>query len=143
MEEKLNKEQSQLTWIGTCPDCGGHLPEGPHGGLAINATCKDCGAVFWIAPPFTFISRRLSPGKRLVEGDARMKIKRIYWFSAGDRPIGIVVGEDEITGARRGYINTVSGLNEASDIQHIAETGTPIDPNMLNEIVYYLRGGLK
>jgi ribosomal protein L37AE/L43A len=29
-----------------CPDCGGTLREGPHGGLSVNWVCNRCGRVF-------------------------------------------------------------------------------------------------
>lgn len=67
-----------------------------------------------------------------------MKIKGAYWFSGMNFHIGIVVGEDEFTGAHKGYIGTVSGLDEEADTQHIVERGSPVSPAVMDEIGRYL-----
>jgi len=39
---------------GRCPACGGRdFYEGPHGGLAVNVKCVNCGSCFNLCPPFT------------------------------------------------------------------------------------------
>ena len=47
-----------------------------------------------------------------------MKQLDTIWFS-GLETIGIVIGEDEITGERKAYIGTGKGYSEEADIQHI------------------------
>jgi hypothetical protein len=67
-----------------------------------------------------------------------MKVKGAYWFSGMNFHIGIVVGEDEFTKEHKGYISTVPGLNEAEDMQHIADLGSPVSPAVMAEIGRYL-----
>ena len=67
-----------------------------------------------------------------------MKVKEAYWFTGFDFTIGIVVGEDAVTGKHKGYIGTAAGLDEKRDTQHIAERGSPVDPGKLIEIANYL-----
>ena len=69
-----------------------------------------------------------------------MKIKDWYCFTSPRTTIGIVVGEDEVSGERKGYIGTGSGFNMERDIQHIARDGAPVDPAILTEIANYLTG---
>jgi len=69
-----------------------------------------------------------------------MKVKEAYWFTGLDFVIGIVVGEDEGTGRRKGYIGTAAGFDEKRDTQHIAGFGSPVDPSKLTEIANYLTG---
>ena len=69
-----------------------------------------------------------------------MNITGKYWFSGMVGLVGIVVGTDEVTRKPKGYIGIASGLNEPLDAQHIAETGSPVVPEYLEEIVKKLRG---
>jgi hypothetical protein len=40
------------------PCCGGlSFKEGPHGGLAVNIQCENCGEWFNICPPMKFIEK--------------------------------------------------------------------------------------
>ena len=64
-----------------------------------------------------------------------MKSLRPYWFTGFYGTIGIVTGEDEITGQKRAYIGTAPGFNENLDTEHIAETGSPVDPTFLQLIL--------
>ncbi len=51
MIEKLTDQEIFALDAGTCPDCRGeHFLEGPHGGLAVNIECSNCGARFNIVP---------------------------------------------------------------------------------------------
>lgn len=55
-----------------------------------------------------------------------MKIIDSIWFSSFTHPtIGIVFGQDEITGERKAYIGIGGGVDEARDDEHIAKTGAP------------------
>lgn len=67
-----------------------------------------------------------------------MKIKEAYWFSAMPGTIGVVVGEDDVTGKHKGYIGIVSGYDEDFDKKKVAELGSPVDPKTLREIADYL-----
>lgn len=66
-----------------------------------------------------------------------MKIERVYWFT-GDESIGIVVGKDQITGERKGYISTVRGRDEDEDKEYIAACGQRIQPAVMRQIADYL-----
>jgi hypothetical protein len=39
-------EQDTIRRTGNCPDCGGRLKEGPHGGMAVNQICLGCHSEF-------------------------------------------------------------------------------------------------
>jgi hypothetical protein len=39
-------EQDTIRQTGRCPDCGGALKEGPHGGMAVNHVCLQCYSEF-------------------------------------------------------------------------------------------------
>lgn len=69
-----------------------------------------------------------------------MKIKQAYWFSTMVGTIGIIVGEDEYTGKRKGYIGNAAGYDEEADTKHIAERGSPVIAGHIGEIADYLRG---
>lgn len=50
-DESLTEyEKHLLVTTNKCPDDGGDLLEGAHGGAAINVSCKTCGARFNISP---------------------------------------------------------------------------------------------
>lgn len=68
-----------------------------------------------------------------------MKILRATWFS-GSSTIGIVVGEDEVTGKRKAYMNVVPGFDEDRDIKAIATRGWPVMPAQLREVLELLEG---
>lgn len=46
-------EDSFLVGSNLCPDCKGHIKEGPSGGGSQNVTCQQCGAGFNIMSPFS------------------------------------------------------------------------------------------
>ena len=71
-----------------------------------------------------------------------MKNKRPYWFTGLFGTIGIVTGEDDVTGKKKAYIGTASGFDEDADTQHIAKTGSPVDPRQLAEILGDLKDSL-
>jgi hypothetical protein len=70
-----------------------------------------------------------------------MKIINKWWFSEMGtmRPIGIVVGEDKITGERKAYIGTASGEDEDDDTNHISKCGAKLMPRSLEEILRALK----
>jgi hypothetical protein len=41
-----NEELQRFRFDKCCPDCGGGLREGPHGGLSVNWVCNRCARVF-------------------------------------------------------------------------------------------------
>ena len=69
-----------------------------------------------------------------------MKIKQAYWFTIDCGTIGIVVGEDERTGKRKGYMGSAPGHDEEADTKRIAERGSPVVAAHIGEIADYLRG---
>ena len=64
-----------------------------------------------------------------------MLIKRPYWFTGLFGTIGIVTGEDQVTGKKKAYIGTAPGFNEDLDARHIAKKGSPVVPTLLQEIL--------
>ena len=43
---ELTDSQKRKLWKGKCPDCGGDLLEGPHGGMSVNVKCEKCDSRF-------------------------------------------------------------------------------------------------
>ena len=52
-----------------------------------------------------------------------MRITNFQWFTHMGATIGIVIGEDEVTGKKKAYIGCGAGLDEGEDARHIAKTG--------------------
>ena len=71
-----------------------------------------------------------------------MKIKRPYWFTGFFGTIGVVVGEDNVTGEKKAYIGTAPGFDEDADAQYIAKTGSPVDPGHLAQILEDLKSSV-
>lgn len=69
-----------------------------------------------------------------------MKIEKSVWFSGFNIPgyIGIVMGVDETTGRKKAYMGFGTGSNEKYDEKVIAETGSPVNACVLQEVVNYL-----
>ena len=68
-----------------------------------------------------------------------MRIKRPYWFTGFFGTIGIVTGEDEVTGKKKAYIGTAPGFDDDLDTHHIAKTGSPVDPRQLEQVLEDLK----
>ena len=70
-----------------------------------------------------------------------MKIIDAIWFNelGKKEPIGIVIGEDKITGERKAYIGTGNGFEEGSDTISIAERGTKVTIKTLEYILKKLK----
>ena len=45
-EDLTDYEQDTIRHTGKCPDCGGKLKEGPHGGMSVNHVCLQCHSEF-------------------------------------------------------------------------------------------------
>lgn len=71
-----------------------------------------------------------------------MKILDTIWFTemGSLRPIGIVIGEDEITGERKAYIGVGNGESEERDSKSIAGTGAKFHLETLRMIAMRLIG---
>lgn len=53
-----------------------------------------------------------------------MKITYVTWFSTPHaHTIGIVIGEDDITGEQKAYIGLGDGVDEEADTKKISERG--------------------
>ncbi len=59
-------ERDQIRRTGRCPDCGGELRQGPHGGMAINHLCLRCSSEFNL----TFIGEAVI-GERISDAGPR------------------------------------------------------------------------
>ena len=74
-----------------------------------------------------------------------MKILDAIWFNEMGKkePIGIVIGEDEITGEKKAYIGVGAGFEEGSDVISISERGAKVSPQILKFILKKLEGNNK
>ncbi len=63
-----------------------------------------------------------------------MKFIDSFWFHNLSETFGIVVGEDEHTGKRKGYAAVVTGFNQKGDEAHIMAHGGPVSADYLKEI---------
>lgn len=55
-----------------------------------------------------------------------MKVNGVMWFTGMYGNVGIVLGEDAITGERKAYIGVHKGRDEKSDTEMIAAGGTKL-----------------
>ena len=49
----MTVEEITAVYDGRCPDCGGPITEGPHGGASVNMLCYGCGSRFNVLDPET------------------------------------------------------------------------------------------
>lgn len=63
-----------------------------------------------------------------------MKVTGTYWFSSMTGTCGIVVGEDERTGEKKGYIGIVLGQDEEADTVLLKTRGSPVSAAVMSEI---------
>ena len=70
-----------------------------------------------------------------------MKILEMLWFTQAGTPstLGIIVGEDEITGEAKAYLGTAQGYDEEADAKHILETGAKFYPGHLSILRRHLK----
>ena len=59
-----------------------------------------------------------------------MKIIDDIWFTGFRGIVGIVIGEDEVTGERKAYVGIGEGVSMDQDIKAIAEYGCPLTPGV-------------
>jgi hypothetical protein len=64
-----------------------------------------------------------------------MKIIATHWFTEMGGCLGIVVGEDEITGERKAYIGSGDGFSENADAQKILQRGGKFYPAVAARII--------
>jgi len=67
-----------------------------------------------------------------------MRLIQVYWFTCMSGCIGVVVGEDEITKAKKAYIGVVSGSDEDADTKTVMELGSPVSLRWLVEMVNHM-----
>lgn len=63
-----------------------------------------------------------------------MRVTGTYWFSGMTGMLGIVTGEDEMTGEKKAYIGVVDGQDEEADTERIRQLGSPVSAAVLSEI---------
>lgn len=63
-----------------------------------------------------------------------MKVTEKFWITTDRGCIGIICGEDEITGERKAYIGIGNGQNENWDAEYIAQQGSPLSLGMVEQI---------
>jgi hypothetical protein len=76
---------------------------------------------FWITVPIVGVIPALPPAAIISDGC-----------------IGMVLGEDELTKERKGYIGLGRGVDEEADKTFIAQHGQRINPGTLREVLAYL-----
>lgn len=67
-----------------------------------------------------------------------MKIINSFWFT-GLKTIGIITGEDEVTGKRKAYIGVSAGFDEKSDTLEITSYGLPFSLETAESILKDLK----
>jgi len=74
-----------------------------------------------------------------------MKIINTIWFSeyAKEKPIGIILGEDETTKEKKVYIGTGQGIDEGEDTGHIVSCGSKFPLAIAKEVYNFLEGVTK
>lgn len=55
---EVTEKEDEIIRKNICPDCGGSLLEGPHGGLSVNVKCEKCNTKFNVTP-YPFRAERL------------------------------------------------------------------------------------
>ena len=71
-----------------------------------------------------------------------MKIIDSIWFNNSLGTMGIVVGEDEITGKRKAYVGIGRGADQDQDIELIKENGVQLTLSVAEHLVDLLiKGG--
>ena len=68
-----------------------------------------------------------------------MKVISSRWFNNERGVIGLVVCEDEITHERKGYISSVLGFDEGSDIEIVKTCGSKVNLTLINNIARELQ----
>ncbi len=69
-----------------------------------------------------------------------MKVIETLWFTNKDGCIGIVIGEEDITGDRKAYIGPASGTDEKADNEQILAWGNKFSLDTAKRILYFLKG---
>lgn len=64
-----------------------------------------------------------------------MKFLGVKWFTTMQGTIGIVYGEDEVTGDKKAYIDTVPGFDEGTDIHKIQENGAKFPAEIAEQLI--------
>lgn len=69
-----------------------------------------------------------------------MKNVQSFWFNSMGLIgcVGIVLGEDEVTGQRKAYIGVGLGINELFDERIVAESGAKFPAEMAERIAIWL-----
>jgi len=63
-----------------------------------------------------------------------LNITHDFWFSGMAGLVGIVVGEDEITGEIKAYIGVAPGIDQVADAKFVNQGGTKLSLSTLDEI---------
>lgn len=68
-----------------------------------------------------------------------MRVLETLWFTGINGCIGIVVGEEDVTGDRKAYIGVASGANEKADQESILGLGNKFTYDIVQRLDYYLK----
>jgi len=77
--------------------------------------------------------------KRIIFNQLKHEKERLFLVYPPSSTIGIVVGEDEVTGEIKFYIGVGSGVDEGADERMILEMGARIHPELLAD--FFERNG--
>ena len=67
-----------------------------------------------------------------------MKVLETLWFTNTQGCIGIVVGEEDVTGDKKAYIGIGNGASEKEDTEAILAWGTKFSLDTAQRLVSYL-----
>ena len=67
-----------------------------------------------------------------------MKVIETIWFTDVNGCIGIVIGEEDVTGDRKAYIGSASGTDEKADTEQILAWGNKFSLDVTERIHRYL-----
>lgn len=72
-----------------------------------------------------------------------MKVIDSIWFTNRDGTIGIIIGEEDITGDRKAYIGPASGTDEKTDTQQILSWGNKFSLSIALRVRHFLTDNKK
>jgi len=66
-----------------------------------------------------------------------MKIKESIWYSEANSisPIGIILTEDNVTGAEKAFIGTGRGFDEGEDVEKIIQFGAKFPAHIAKMLI--------
>ena len=80
----------------------------------------------------------------MVNGkESKMKIKDSIWFTNMKGVVGVILGEDEVTGKHKAYIGIADGQNQKGDEELVARRGNKLNYETAARITHWLKENRK